>query len=708
MEYEKFVKQIGKLNIEQRTLFCKKVLTKETRYSKTALAATFQLGASYYYKGDFKQAKDIIEPIMMMYQKYEHIKEVNSGFNLLGAVAHYYREYELARYYYSLALKIAQENQEVLFYSYEYNNIALSYIEQEKYKKALEYILLAKENLKEEDPDMGAYVYANMSLIYHGLNQIDEALKAYEKGIKEYRGNEIIPHEYLAYGILIYYSSQNKRKYEEFKQKGLSKLNTMPDKNCIDVCKSLFYCACKSKDDILANRVLSYMDLYVKKHAEDVKAKLMAEDFRYSYAETQKDVYGMLQALKKQKEYQNRINEENQFRRTKETNRYYTVNQQLQEALEKADKANKVKTQFLSNMSHDMRTPINGIMGMLSMIDKYRNDEAKVNDCLSKIDASSKHLLSLVNDVLDMNKLDSDVKMTENESFNLDVVCHQVDEIVRPQAEQEGIQVYQAHVDVSDVYLIGNAMALQKILINLFSNSIKYNKPNGSIYTSLMELNRTQSTITYEFKIRDTGIGMDQEFIENNLYEPFVQGGNAARSKYAGTGLGMSIVKGLIKKLHGNIEVESEVDVGTCFTVILTFDLDLNHKKETKKRLVNTKFTGKKILLVEDNELNMEVAQFLLEDLDAKLVTATNGKEAIQVFLNENIDLILMDLMMPVMNGYEATLKLRELDPNIPIIAMSANAYNEDVKKCLDAGMNAHISKPLDKNVLIQTISKYI
>lgn len=359
-------------------------------------------------------------------------------------------------------------------------------------------------------------------------------------------------------------------------------------------------------------------------------------------------------------------------------------------------------------MSHDMRTPINGIMGMLQMIEAYRQDTLKVDDCLSKIHASSQHLLSLVNDVLDMNKLDSNVVTVEYKPFNLDEVCAQVDEIVRPQAEKEGIRVYQTHLDVSDVYLMGNATALQKILMNLFTNSIKYNKPNGSIYTSLIELNRTQSTVTYEFKIRDTGIGMDAEFIENKLYEPFVQGGNAARSKYAGTGLGMSIVKGLIHELHGNIEVESEIGVGTCFTVTLTFDLDLNHKMEPKECFENTKFTGKKILLVEDNELNMEVAKFLLEDLDAELVTATNGKEAIQIFLNENIDLVLMDLMMPVMNGYEATLKLRQLDLNVPIIAMSANAYNEDVKKCLDAGMNAHISKPLDKKILIQTIAKYI
>ena len=326
MKYEEFLKRIEGLSIEQRKIFCEEVLKKESGNTKTAMAATFQLGAAYYYMGEFQQAKSVIEPVMMMYKKYDHIHEVNSGFNLLGAVAHYYREYELARYYYSKALQIAKENQDEVFYAYEYNNMALSYIEQEEYSKALENILLAKENLKEQDPDMGAYVYANMALIYQGLNHIDEALCAYDYGLSVYHGHDIIPYEYLAYGILIFYKANNMSKYQELKKQGLSCLDTMLEKYCIDVCKSLFHCGMDSDDDPLVCRVLSYMDMYLKKHVQDIKVGLMVEDFRYLYAKKKNNMEKMLEALVKQRMYQKRIDQQNLYQRTIEMDQYYTMN----------------------------------------------------------------------------------------------------------------------------------------------------------------------------------------------------------------------------------------------------------------------------------------------------------------------------------------------------------------------------------------------
>lgn len=388
---------------------------------------------------------------------------------------------------------------------------------------------------------------------------------------------------------------------------------------------------------------------------------------------------------------------------------------QLQEALIQAQSANAAKTSFLNNMSHDIRTPINGILGMLSIIQKSKDDPQKVNDCLEKIDSSSKLLLSLVNDVLDMSKLESGSVILNNESVDLDKVCNEITTDVLFQAEAAGLIVTGEHDDYSGVYIKSSSLHLKKVLMNLFTNCIKYNKPGGSIHTSMRTIERTDDRITCKFSIEDTGIGMSEDFIENELFKPFAQADNSARSSYIGTGLGMPIVKEIVEKMGGTITVESKLGEGSRFTVVLPFEIDRNavYEKETENTAAD--ISGKCLLVAEDNELNLEIAEFVLTESGAKVVSAANGEEALKKFEASEageFDAILMDVMMPVMDGLAATRAIRALErpdaKTIPIIAMTANAFREDEEKCLEAGMNAHLAKPLDMEKVISVISRLL
>ena len=386
--------------------------------------------------------------------------------------------------------------------------------------------------------------------------------------------------------------------------------------------------------------------------------------------------------------------------------------QELQNALVEAQSANKAKTSFLNNMSHDIRTPINGIMGMLTILEKSGNDGERAKDCLNKINESSKLLLSLVNDVLDMAKLESDTVVFSDESINLDQVCQEITESLSFQAEEKGLHVIGEHDDYSGIYVWSNAVHLKKILMNLFTNSMKYNKVNGFIYMSMRTIERSEDHMTCEFKIKDNGIGMSEEFIKNELFTPFVQADNSPRSDYNGTGLGMPIVKQLVEKMGGTITVESKLGEGSCFTVILPFKIDTNARPEEKEDF-DADISDIRVLLVEDNELNVEIAEFMLTENGAKVETVKNGLEAVQHFEaceSGTYDVILMDVMMPVMDGLTATKTIRSLErqdaKTIPIIAMTANAFREDAEKCMEAGMNAHLAKPLDDEKIKQTISE--
>ena len=387
----------------------------------------------------------------------------------------------------------------------------------------------------------------------------------------------------------------------------------------------------------------------------------------------------------------------------------------LQMAYEEADSENRAKTEFMNRMSHDIRTPINGIMGMVDIIRKNRDDREKVDDSLDKIQLSTRHLLELVSDVLDMSKLEAGMFEIHEDVFDMNELMDEVAALVDAQLVESSITHCKHRSNIQHTALKGSSLQLRRIMVNLLSNAIKYNKPNGTIDTYAEELSCDGTTVWYEFKIVDTGIGMSEEFIKEQLFKPFTQEKNDARTLYRGTGLGMSIVKALLDKMGGSIEVESQLGEGSTFTFRLPFKVDEN-AIETKKEEQSSgeqKLEGKQILLVEDNEINMEIAEFYLKELGIVVDKAWNGKEAIDKFEESapgTYDLILMDIMMPVMGGREAARRIRTLERSdaetVRIYAMTAQVSSESVHKCLASGMNGHIAKPIDESKLREILTR--
>mgnify|MGYP000636428433 CR=1 FL=1 len=389
---------------------------------------------------------------------------------------------------------------------------------------------------------------------------------------------------------------------------------------------------------------------------------------------------------------------------------------QLQDAFRAADSASRAKTEFMNRMSHDVRTPINGIMGMLDIIRKNRQDEAKVDDCLDKINLSASHLLALVNDVLDMNKLESGKETIESVSFDLTHLMDDVSSLVNAQITEMGITHRMHRGELTHTRLIGSPLRLRQIMLNLFSNAIKYNKPGGTIDTYAGEVSCDGTRVVYEFRITDTGIGMSRDFVENQLFKPFIQESADARTQYRGTGLGMSIVKDLVSQMGGSISAESQLGEGTAFTFQLPFLLDKNAAaKPQPKPTDNGRLDGMHILLVEDNDINMEVAEFQLTSQGATVDKAWDGREAVERFAASApgvYQAILMDVMMPVMDGLEASRAIRALDrpdaATVPILAMTAQASDECAQSCHQVGMNGRLVKPLDAKKLAQSIREAV
>ena len=385
-------------------------------------------------------------------------------------------------------------------------------------------------------------------------------------------------------------------------------------------------------------------------------------------------------------------------------------------AAKKAEAANEAKTEFLQRMSHDIRTPINGICGMLDVADHYADDMEKQTECRAKIKEASYLLLELVNEVLDMSKLESDEVILEEIPFNLSSISREVLIVIKQIAAEQNIRIVWEKKEIIHRDLIGSPGHVKRVMMNILSNAVKYNRANGQIYISCREIPSEQPGMTtMEFVCRDTGIGMTEEF-QKHIFEPFAQEDAGSRTKFAGTGLGMAISKNLVEKMGGTITFESKEGAGTTFVIRLPFriDTDRSGRPETGEK-TEVSIRGLHILLAEDNELNMEIAEFLLQNEGAVVTKAWNGQEAVEIFEKSGsgeFDVILMDIMMPVMNGYEAAKRIRSLDREdaqvIPIIAMTANAFVEDRMKAKEAGMNEHIGKPVDGKLLVKVIHELV
>ena len=389
---------------------------------------------------------------------------------------------------------------------------------------------------------------------------------------------------------------------------------------------------------------------------------------------------------------------------------------ELLRTAKKAEAANEAKTEFLQRMSHDIRTPINGICGMINVADHYADNMEKQTECRAKIKEASHLLLELINEVLDMSKLESDEVVLEEIPFNLNSIFEEILGVIEHMAAEQNIRIIWEEKEVTHWNLIGSPVHVKRILMNILSNAVKYNKENGYVYISCREIPSKQTAMTtLEFVCRDTGIGMAEAF-QKRIFEPFAQEHAGSRTKFAGTGLGMPITKKLVEKMSGTISFESKESAGTTFVIRIPFQIDADMKDRTEtEEKTKASIQGLHVLLAEDNELNMEIAEFVLQNEGAVVTKAWNGQKAVDIFRKNRpgeFDVILMDIMMPVMNGYEAAKMIRSLDREdakvIPIIAMTANAFTEDKMRAKEAGMDEHIAKPVDGKLLVKVINELV
>lgn len=381
----------------------------------------------------------------------------------------------------------------------------------------------------------------------------------------------------------------------------------------------------------------------------------------------------------------------------------------------KALAANAAKTAFLARMSHDIRTPLNGILGLIEIEELHEDDVDAARKNRAKARIAANHLLSLINDILEMGRIENGKLTLEHVSFNLEDLCNDAIVLCKLRASDRNItmQDQRAH-PLCNPHVMGSPTHVRQIIINLLDNSIKYNKDGGTVAFASQIKPIDDSQLLFCFSVSDTGIGMSPEFLKH-IYEPFAQEGNDARSKFQGTGMGMPIVKSLIDMMGGTIEISSEVGVGSTFNVQIPLDIDKNPqaREGADEQAISCSLAGMNVLLAEDNELNAEIAQALLESEGIVVTRAADGKEAVELYTSRpagSFDAILMDIMMPGMDGYEATRAIRLSEKadaaDIPIIALTANAFAEDAKAAHDAGMNAHLPKPLDFNKLKNILAR--
>ena len=391
------------------------------------------------------------------------------------------------------------------------------------------------------------------------------------------------------------------------------------------------------------------------------------------------------------------------------------MNEKLAEAAEKAEAASAAKTVFLSNMSHDIRTPINGIMGMLAIAQKEKDDPGKVQECIGKIQGAAQHLLSLINDVLDMSRIESGKTVISQDPIDIRTVTANCHSIIRGQLDDRNLDFMVEEGTITHPWLVGDELRIRQILINILGNAVKFTPDGGKIWFRVSETAADADTATIRYEIQDTGMGMTQEFL-GRIWDAFSQADGGARSKYKGTGLGMAITKQFVDLMGGTISVQSEINVGSTFVVELPLPIDKTDRVIEEQVENLDSLEGIHALLAEDNELNMEIATELLEDEGMRITPAVNGQIAVDLFRQNppgTFDVVLMDIMMPVMDGLEATRSIRGTEDRpdaktIPIIAMSANAFEEDIRKSLDAGMNAHLSKPINLEEVMKTISNFV
>lgn len=748
MTYEEFDKRCDELEnaplLERKTFFAD-VLAGETEKTDVRMMAFFRYALLLYREGDFLAAREILEPFIIDYKSYRYRPEIIACFNLVGVVAYYVQEYALSRFYIHEGLKIAREHSEVSRYAYEYNNLAVTYLAQQDYGKALEAIREAEKNLPVSDEVMHAYVYRNLTEICCHLDRLDEAKDALAKCLA-CRGREILPEEVRIVNTLLTYKAGDTAGYKRCCAELWEHLPQLHAEKFLASCKVLFDCGMDAGDNAQVEWVLDAMDAYLRRDPKEAQVGLRAETCRYEYAKATGNTALMLAALEKKETYYALVLARKEEVHVRDVGRYLHIGQRLHNALESEASANRTKTRFLANMSHDIRTPINGIMGMLDIAEDNFDNKARVRDCMTKMRGAASHLLSLINDVLDMTKIESGNMQMLDTSFDLRALLDSCCSIVEGQIVDRHMTFTKQIGPFWHPYLIGSELHIRQVLINILSNAVKYTPDGGEINFRAKETLFEEGLVHLRMEIKDNGIGMSEEFLQH-IFEPFTQEQRSSRTHYKGTGLGMAITKKLVDQMHGSLDVESEPGKGSTFIVRLSLPLGTPTKAEPSVVVRHAAsaaasgsswddapaagaetaaaapaaaetvlpLAGLHLLLAEDNELNSEIATTLLEEQGASITAVENGRlalEAIQNAAPRTYDAILMDVMMPEMNGLEATRCIRAFEgkgpgEGTPIIAMTANVFADDVKACLDAGMNSHVGKPLDMKVLIGEILKY-
>ena len=719
MDYDVFVRkteEIEKLPIEQQKAFYEKFLKEEQEKSSARVLASFNYGALLYREGNFGKIVELLEPIVVDYQSYPYSTKLVSCFNLIGVATHCETEHSISRFFFQEALKIVQEHEDTFYYAFEYNDIALTYLEQKNFQEALHNLELAEKALPYCDEEMGAYIYINESICYYKLNRLEESLQAYKTSTDTYHSYDYIPDDALRCAVGLYYRLKDTEKYAQYKQEILSRMSEMNAPDVIDACKELFECGMDSDEDSLLTTILHFLDQYLLKYPEEIKIGQAVAEMKYTYALKQKDAEALIEALEKKNYYKDHIIANSEQNRVVALQQYMEINRQMQEAVASKEKANEAKTTFLLNMSHDIRTPMNAITGYSRMMSKKITDPELLH-YLDRIEQSGSLLLSIINNVLDMSRIESGkMELDENYDEAGDIV-NGVCEVFEEEAVKKNLTLLHS-ADVEHSHILCDRTKMQQLLTNLISNAVKYTPPGGTITITTKEKPcEKPGYVLFETVVKDTGIGISEEFLPH-LFELFSRERDTTSAKVVGSGLGMAIVKSLVDLMHGTIHVDSEPGKGTAFTVTIPHkiaDEIYYAHKALLDSVSSSVFKGKRILLAEDNDLNAEIALSLLKEMGLQADRVEDGILCVDKLEKEpaaTYDLILMDIQMPHMNGYKATEIIRQLKDtekaSIPIIAMTANAFEEDKKMALEKGMNGHISKPIDIPSLKEVLVRFL
>ena len=713
MTYETFLEQASRIEAlpeQAQKKFYEECLNGEQDCTDVRAHASYSLGALYFWDGDFRRTVDLTEPVVMNYQSYPFSKILLGCFNLLATAMHCESEYIGARFVYEHALHLAREHGMKGLFAREYNNIASVYVMEEKYTEALRYLALAEEVLPDSEEPMGAFINLNKTVSLRRLGRLQEAEAAYERAVREYDARTVLPDDTLLCGLSLYYALGDRKQYEAIKAQTLLRLREMHASEAMETCQNLFECGMDAEDEHLLKEVFRIMESYMAEHPEEIKVGRTMAELKYRRAERAGDKDAMLRALQLEKAYEDRVILQMEQERVSSMARNFRITAELQKAVESRERASQAKTRFLRSISHDIRTPLNGIIGLLKVDEAHAGDRSMVDRNRARMQVAANHLLSLINDVLDMSRIEDGSVKLAREPVDLRELHREIMTIVEQSALESGVQLrLEGGFPEGAPWVYGSPNHLRQIFLNIYSNCIKYNRLGGSVTTRVTLTRESEQRCTYRWTISDTGIGMSKDFLAH-IFEPFEQERNDARSTYNGSGLGMSIAQGLTTQMGGTIAVSSREGEGSTFEITIPFDIAAA-REEAALAEETEDLTGLHLLLVEDNELNADIARILLTDRGAAVTLAENGSQAVERFgasAPGHFDAVLMDVMMPVMDGLTATRTIRALPrpdaATVPIIAMTANAYAEDAKACLEAGMNAHLGKPLDIPKVIRTI----